>query len=205
MARDGRQLAGRFAGRALLVLGSAACLWDDLAAAGDDGWVGDRMAVNLTAINYDRHCLRHWATVHPQMPLFQRDIPWWRHRRDRANRAFDLHGAAFDTRTRSISLASRNPAPADIWEWPYPARLRQGSSSLFAVEIGLVLGYDPIVLCGVPLDDSDYFFRRLTAEERETYGFRRRHCHATWERQAPGWAGRVKSMSGFTAELLGRP
>lgn len=204
MPRDGRQLAGQFAGRALLVLGAAACLWDDLAAVGDDGWTGDRMAVNLTAINYDRHPVLHWATVHPNMPLFQKDIPWWRHRDDRKARPFHLHGATFDTRTKSISLAAKNPRPEDIWEWPWPGRFRQGSSSLFAAEKGLDLGYT-VVLCGVPLDDSDYFFRRLTPEEREKYGFRRRHCHAMWERRAADWGGKVKSMSGFTAELLGRP
>lgn len=205
MPRDPAALRGGFRGRKLLILGSAACLWDDLEAIGDDDWAGDRMAVNLSAIFYDRHRLRHWATVHPDGYGFQCEVPWWRRRPDRQGKAFDLHGATFATKAREVSLASRNPKPDDIVEWPWPGRRRQGTSSLFAAHVAVQLGYDRIVLCGVPLDGSGYFFRKHRVADQESRTFARRHCHDMWREVAPEWGGKVTSMSGFTRELLGEP
>lgn len=73
-----------------------------------------------------------------------------------------------------------------------------GSSGLFAVQVALSLGYDRIVLCGVPMDAQPHFDR---AEPwRFVYSYRR-----GWEKRLGEMQGRVKSMSGWTRTLLGSP
>ena len=94
----------------------------------------------------------------------------------------------------------------EVWPWP-----GHGTSSLNGCYTGLALGYDEIVLCGAPLDDSGHYFDPPT-------------WHTNFVREIPDvdrggviqpryWSeakarifdGKVKSMSGRTRDLLGAP
>ena len=69
--------------------------------------------------------------------------------------------------------------------------------------IGLALGYNKIILAGVPLDGSGHFF---DPPDKETKQFSGQNIDLEWK-----WAndkyikGRVKSLSGRTKEWFGEP
>lgn len=73
-------------------------------------------------------------------------------------------------------------------------------SGALASAIGLVLGYDRIVLAGCPQDNSGHYYE---PEWMETEHYATRTFRAQWE--GPVWRGRVRSMSGMTREILGGP
>lgn len=74
-----------------------------------------------------------------------------------------------------------------------------GSSGLLAVTVALHLGYDKIILCGVPLDRQ---MRHYDSDElwQEAHKYR-----AGWVKYLPDMQGKVKSFSGWTSRLLGTP
>lgn len=82
-----------------------------------------------------------------------------------------------------------------------------GTSALPASHIGLLIGYDEVVLCGCPLDDSGHFFdppwitSRFTREV-PTIQHKGEDVLAYWVEASRVWKGRVTSMSGRTKELL---
>ena len=89
------------------------------------------------------------------------------------------------------------------YDWPWPGH---GSSGLNAVYTGLALGYQQIVLVGIPLDNGGHYFDPpwLTTNFENEVPDRRENEPKYWEMAAREvFNGRVKSMSGRTAELLG--
>ena len=86
-----------------------------------------------------------------------------------------------------------------------------GTSGLAACFAGLDLGYNHIVLCGVPIDNSGHFWeapwgatnfqREIANSEGKIRGDGRRF----WVNAMEKFDGRVKSLSGFTKILLGSP
>jgi hypothetical protein len=84
--------------------------------------------------------------------------------------------------------------------WAFPGQDRSGSSGLFALKVALVdLGYDRAVLCGVPMDER----ARHIANFKPWRGAQT--LRAGWVQALPAIADRARSMSGWTADLLGRP
>lgn len=81
----------------------------------------------------------------------------------------------------------------DIVEPYYPPVGRSGSSAMTGVLAALRMGYEKIVLCGCPLTGN--------APEGNPYeAFR-----LGWMDHREELIGKVKSMSGWTMELLGQP
>lgn len=146
-------------------------------------WKGEIMAVNDVGQHlHDR--VRHWVTLHaeyaPGWMAFRRghlygsgDIPMW-------------HGH------------KAKPGIDVVWEM---AQLG-GTSGLFAVFIGLLLGYDEIVLAGIPMNGAGHYF------DPHWYGsnFDDKATKLVWEWSKTNvFEGRVTSLSGWTKELLGAP
>lgn len=78
----------------------------------------------------------------------------------------------------------------------------RGSTSLFAVKCGLLMGYSEIVLCGIPYDGSGRFFDPPGVGK----DYEKANGWEDWPKLAASvFDGRVKSMSGRTRELLGEP
>lgn len=77
-----------------------------------------------------------------------------------------------------------------------------GSTGLFAVLIGLAMGYRRIALAGCPMDSKGHWYY-----PEETYGPKwTMESYQSWlEFAACNEAGLVRSMSGYTKTLLGRP
>lgn len=89
-----------------------------------------------------------------------------------------------------------------VWPWP-----GFGTSGFNAVLTGLGLGYEEIILAGIPLDDSGHYFdppntRTKFTQEVPTLNGELKHW-ADAERNL--FKGRVKSLSGRTREVLGAP
>lgn len=159
-----------------VILGGAACLWDDLKALGD---ISDAIviAINDAGVDYpDR--IDHWASLHPNK------FPEWKRRRAEKGGNSDF-----------LTWGELDPALVD--------RIRigwsHGSSGLFAVGVGWGLGADPIILCGVPMQKSQaHYFDPLPWDGAPV------HVPA-WKQRRYTMKGRVFSMSGWTRELLGAP
>ena len=80
-----------------------------------------------------------------------------------------------------------------------------GSSGLLAVTVALELGKENqdqlrIVLAGVPMDPAAGNFRAPSVPWAEATVY-----HPAWEERAEALKKNVRSMSGWTAELLGKP
>ncbi|MFC3133598.1 hypothetical protein ACFOHM_11520 [Microbaculum marinum] len=74
-----------------------------------------------------------------------------------------------------------------------------GSSGLFAVKVGILEGFERIVLAGVPmLPAAGHFFDHNPWSAAS-------HFQAAWIERAPEISAHTRSMSGWTAGLLGQP
>lgn len=166
----------------LLVVASAKCWLDDLEQVWP--WDGDVMAINDIIMHYPGY-VKHAFSNDSQMLM-----NWVRARRpvrDGSNRPSPIRHTCMTA--GKVAL---------IWPWP-----GHGTSSLNAVYTGLALGYDDIVLCGIPMDNSPHYW------EAEYMGKR----WASLEGQMRFWQyaarkvfdGKVTSLSGNTRELLGEP
>lgn len=81
-----------------------------------------------------------------------------------------------------------------------PGQKDSGSSGLFAVKVALDdLGFDKAVCCGVPMTPGEKHFFDSTA-----WAGAQAHRKG-WNQALPAIKDRVRSMSGWTADLLGRP
>lgn len=79
--------------------------------------------------------------------------------------------------------------------------LWHGSTSLFAVLVGLAMGYDQIILAGCPLDSKGHWY-----DEAEQYGPRWTfESYQSWlEFAMTEDCQKVTSMSGYTAIMVGK-
>jgi hypothetical protein len=80
----------------------------------------------------------------------------------------------------------------------YPGMDSSASSGGYAAKIALEDGFDRVVLAGVPMSEGHHFTRQTPWLQRDcfTKGF---------QKSIPYFAGRVRSVSGWTQEMLGTP
>lgn len=129
-------IAGQYSGP-LLVVGSGRCVWDDL-----EGW--SQHDVHVLAVNA---MIEHF-------PLG-------------VTHAYSNHAdkCAHWINARCEKLKKRDPNPivshsfqhnraGSKYSWPWPGH---GSSGMSAILTGIGLGYDSIVVAGMPLDNSGHF------------------------------------------------
>lgn len=167
-----------------LVLGGAACVWDDLETA--QQMLGDRERVMVAANDVGMHIDGdfHWCTLHAE------HMPGWEAERAARGlpRTYTTWGRTYPYGEEHLQALTERAVEHGM-----------GSSGMLAVEVAVHLGCAPILLCGVPLDDSPHFFD--AAAWAHASGFRRH-----WERRAQWLRERhVRSMSGWTRDLLGGP
>jgi hypothetical protein len=192
-------IAGSYRGRSLLVCGDAACIWRDLEGFGarDDGgprgrvrregW--DILTVNKLVETFPGN-IEHVYSNEPHIL-----DPFLRARRNEYIREFDG--------PKHRHSCNRGDG---YHVWPLGGH---GTSGLGAVLTGIGLGYDRIVICGIPLDDSGHNgeppwrrgnFTREAAPNVAT------GVNSHWARAIKfAFAGKVKSMSGRTRDWMGGP
>lgn len=176
----------KFSG-SLLIVGSGRCVWDDLMKIDYKAW--DVMCINDMVMHFPGPVHHAYSNDHKWL------LKWVEARRPRLLKDYPneilLHSCGVGCNTR-------------IHHWPWPGH---GSSGLCAVYTGLGLGYDEIVLAGVPLDGSGHYFdppwgkTNFQNEVPDQDGLPR-----YWRRASQGvFDGKVTSLSGRTRELLGPP
>jgi hypothetical protein len=84
-------------------------------------------------------------------------------------------------------------------EYKWPDQKRSGSSGLFACRVALSLGFDRLVLCGIPLDRDA---GRIDGKQvwNGASSFKQGFLEAM-----PHLKDTARSMSGWTATHLGTP
>ena len=171
----------------LLVIGSAIGVWDDLKKYDHLHGNQDRMAVN-DMMSYYPHPLTHGAT------LTLDKVPMW---------TFSQRLQSRRNKWAPMLVHTHRYTQYSDLVWHF---MRDGGTSgLFAAIIGILMGYDNIILAGIPCDDSPRFFDPPW-KKHDMFG--QPHAHIEWERvikDVPVFSERVRSLSGNTAAWLGRP
>jgi hypothetical protein len=99
------------------------------------------------------------------------------------------------------------PPPVEVWcqrdkiNRPFVTRVAdefRGSSGMLALYSALAWGCDRILLCGVPMNEALHFKRGKPWAEVKDY-------QDAWRAHRDELAPRVRSYSGWTMELFGRP
>lgn len=77
----------------------------------------------------------------------------------------------------------------------------------FAVKVALGDGFERVIICGMPMVSKGGHYRRKGETWRDTRGgiSDPASFQKGWNAYKEHFAGRVRSMSGWTAELLGEP
>ena len=181
-------IAGTYHGL-LIIAASCRCVWDDLEKAGmvkNDDPRPHVMCVNDMIMYYPGKVNHAYSNNHAFLPK------WIEARRDQ-----------YVTRWETIRNTHSNKM-GGRYTWPWPGH---GTSSLNAIYTGLALGYDPIWLCGVPLDDSGHFFEPPWLKTNFVREVADRDGGIKYWSNAANkiFENKVKSFSGRTKDLLGEP
>jgi hypothetical protein len=182
---------GRIPTRSALVVGGAACVWDDLSIALREYQPDAVFVVNDIGTVYDDR-IDFWCTLHPEKML-----DWQQLRKE--------HGLNTDYITyahepwRSPTPGEPEPRIDKVIDYRYPGMTGSGSSGLLAVKCAQAEGYNRIVLAGVPLQtEQKHFFDGNLWVERDQFA-------AAWDIAWPFLNGEVRSLSGWTRHKLGAP
>lgn len=189
-------IAGQYKGRNLVICADAHCVWDDLERFGcrsdegngsvrKDGW--DFMTVNkMTEVlpGNIEHCYSNAASVL---------IRAYDARRDEYQAEF-----CKPKNTHALSRGTH-------WEWPFGGH---GTSGLGSCLVAVALGYELIVLCGMPLDNGPHNgqppWRKCHFETSEAAGNVNTGVNSHWKMARDvAFQNRVRSMSGRTRAWLG--
>ena len=182
--------ANNFRG-ACLVAGSGRCLWDDIERLWrkHPNWSGDFLGINWAGL-WLPFPVKHIVSLHPTY------LKHWVALRDGSDGHIHTHSSRPEEGVESV------------WEFRNPA----GMSGLFGAKVALGLGYSSVVLVGVPMDNSGHFYDPpdgLTLAGYPPFEIPNYHARASmleWElARDEEFAGRVKSMSGITRQMLGEP
>ena len=171
----------------LLIVGGARCVWDDHSKINARNY--DIMCINDIVMHYPSHVDYLYSNDHKMLEN------WVNARRPRYKKDFG----------EQIKLHTCQVGYGKMCIWPWPGT---GSSGLNAVYTGLALGYEEILIAGVPLSDEGHYFdsplikTNFTREVPDCnrdgktvlrYWYNSRHIFKN-----------VRSLSGRTKELLNK-
>jgi hypothetical protein len=160
----------------LLIAGSARCVWEDISTISVNNY--EIMALNDMIMHFPG----------PLKHAYSNDVKM-------------LANWIKARRTRYVMDWGQTNAHSCHGGWPWPGH---GTSSLNAIYTGLALGYDEILLAGVPLDDSGHYWEAPWLRSNFTKEVSNRDGEIRfWANAARNvFDGKVKSLSGRTKELL---
>jgi hypothetical protein len=197
----------------MLVVGSAPCLYDDVARALQMRPLASLMLVNGACTAFEN--AEHVLAGHEEKAEF-----FARERREQFPNAapWRLHASTFPH--RQATCKALFPSVTD-W-WPHEVGVGATSASK-AAKLGFLLGFNEVILCGCPLDQPGYFAgeaivpQHISCERIGDHGQSRIGIPVQETRIIKGYRekfkilaqtdfkGRVFSMSGFTRDCLGEP
>ena len=171
-----------------LILASAPCVWADFRAAIALGGYDKIYAVNQTGIRLA--FIDTWVSAHAE------NMPKWQ--KMRAACGYDLpEVVCWNMATRGYSAVIHRTHQL---RWPGMDSPSAGGSSLLAVRVALDDGASKVVVCGAPLDASGNI-----GANGGTNGDYSKFIEGWRWAHSQGYLDAVKSMSGKTADLLGKP
>ena len=176
-----------------ICLGGADTLWDDVERLEEmigEEWPGLVIACNDAGVHWPRF-LDHWCSLHPeQFRRFPDRSPGWIEQR-----------AAMGHPDGYATWARRNPELVDHLMHTWGC----GSSGMMTVMLAERLGCTHAILCGIPMDERPHF-NDHHKDGRKPWASWKNHRRG-WQRNRaiPRMGGWVKSMSGWTREVLGEP
>lgn len=166
------------------VLGSARGVWEDLAASPCQA--APTIAANVAGCFAPR--LLHWVSVHRE--IFPACWPL------RCLTLSEDHG----------NKLGRGPVFTHAWrhagervDYAWLSEVVPDTSGCLAAMLALHFGYAPVVLCGIPLDDSGRF--HAPHDEERSYP----ETNDTWAWLREKHGDRLRSMSGRTRDWFGAP
>lgn len=160
----------------VLIVASAPCVWVDLTAV-----AGERFDVVIATSYMMRDCTR---PIDYQCTLHVRDFLEMPVR----------HSAHVPYKKEAKRVSVENIDVSDIVYDQVP--FRNGSSGLYCVGFALLIGGDDITLAGSPLSGADHYYGGPVPFKFNAY-------RPAWEVALPQMLGKVRSLSGWTKELLG--
>lgn len=168
-----------------LVIGGGNCVWSDLrsffAIASPDVVI----TVNDVTAYYPGH-VDAVVTLHP---AFLSSKNWISERVEKG----------YNMPSRIFAQGKKNYVTDVIAKYNWPECDDTGSSGMFAVRVAMEEYNCNVVCCGIPMQAEEcHFFDKNKWGEFERYW-------KQWPKAFDRMNGRVKSMSGNTAELLGVP
>lgn len=175
----------------LLVTGDGRSLLDDLNRFGSWGIEHDVMAIGRSMTAYPGRVL-HWANVDGA------DSVWWaEHLPLKNDGKFPIRHTLGDCRGYDVDWDI-----VDEVKWNREEVLWHGSTALFAVYTALAMGYQNIILAGCPLDSKGHWFYGDSPEN--TGPVWTGYSYQAWlEFAKDPEASRVRSLSGYTAQIIG--
>ena len=132
--------------------------------------------------------IQHWFTIHSSI------LPGWQDVRADAVRGLN---------SDYVTHSKQGGVQTDV-NWTI--RPHHGTTSgMAAIMVALCLGYERVVLAGIPADDTGHFYPADSMSETEfceTYG----QYKGNWlELEHTAFDGRVRSLSGNTKKWFGTP
>jgi hypothetical protein len=192
-------IVGYYDERSLVIVGDAACVWDDLERFGcrDDGGRGSVRRIGWEFMTINAACMKfpgqieHAYSNEPRVLV--RCIAAMRQEYE------------FEPPRHLHAIGEFINGKSSNWVWPWNGL---GTSALGACLTGIALGYARIVLAGVPLDDGPHNgeppWRKTAFATSEAAGGQRTDRENHWEKAMElAFEGKVKSMSGRTRKWLG--
>lgn len=173
-----------------VVMATGRCVWDDLLYRFSvEANRASVIAVNNMILHWKAR-VHHGVSMHPEEPGLWRALrPYYQCEESHVH----THGYR---RHEKAELKECDY----IWDIP---RAKGGTSSLLAVYVGLALGFNRIVLAGVPLDQSGHFYDPAS-EKIQVFGSD--FLKTEWMKSInEDFKGRVRSLSGRTKEWMGEP
>lgn len=171
-------LASRMGSKVAFVLGGANTLDGDLEKARAIAHPHTIIACNDAGADYPGF-LPHFCTLHTEKAQ-----EWY------DKRKFPI-GQCWTSNTKTVPDEHKSLYNhVDAWD---------GSSGLLCITVALHLGYEKVILCGVPLDKkANHYFDDAQWDDAPRY-------RRSWMKHKHLMEGKVKSFSGWTSLILGEP
>jgi hypothetical protein len=187
---------------AAVVMGTARCVWDDIARcrsklllATDRGQEAAPTGTRFKVIAINGMVLFYPGRIHHAVSMHPAELGHWQKLREIYG---DRDPSTF--LTHSYRRPEEGGPPDVVWDIQGAIA---GTSGLLAVMVGLALGYQRIILCGVPLDGSGHVY---DDPETITRQFTQEWLAMEWAKAGKQYFDdRVRSMSGNTRAWFGEP
>lgn len=188
--------------KSALVIGCAACVWDDIKSAKALGSYDKTYCVKAIGIHYP-DTFDFWVTLHPEamdgyeLQRYRLGLPNGYQIVAPPSHELGMHGRKGNIGRRVSYL------------WPNADGSASASSGIYGVKVALEDGCDRIVLAGIPFTPEGGHFmpesKTVQGQVRGVVWSGHSSFVSVFNETVPRLKGKVKSMSGHTMEVLGAP